>query len=159
VRAKLASAEALRESEERYRTVVSEIDEVIFRTDASGRWTFLNPAWTQITGFSVDESLGITVESCIYPDDRASAAEQCGGLANGAAEYCRHEVRYLTKDGGWRWVEVHARATKGPGDSVIGTAGVIRDVTERRRAEDALRSAREAAEAASRAKSEFLSRM
>ncbi|MGH7617243.1 MAG: MHYT domain-containing protein [Gemmatimonadaceae bacterium] len=159
VRTKLASAEALRESEERYRSVVSEIDEVIFRTDASGRWTFLNPAWTQITGFAVDESLGGTVETSIYPDDRAAASERCKGLANGTADYCRHEVRYITRDGAWRWVEVHARASRNADGALVGTAGVIRDVTERRLAEDALHAAREVAEAASRAKSEFLSRM
>src|SRR6185503_5559958 len=73
VRVKLSGAEALRESEERYRSVVSEIDEVIFRTDEAGRWTFLNPAWTQITGYSVEETIGTTVLSCTHPDDRAEA--------------------------------------------------------------------------------------
>jgi PAS domain S-box-containing protein len=159
VRAKLATAEALRESEERYRSVVSEIDEVIFRTDAAGNWTFLNPAWTQITGFTVDETIGTTVQNSVYPDDRSTASEDCHGLAASSADFARHEVRYATKSGGSRWVEVHARASRDEHGALLGTAGVIRDVTERRRAEDALRAAREAAEAASRAKSEFLSRM
>src|SRR5581483_2773127 len=146
--AKLTATEALRESEERYRTLISEIDEVIFRTDASGRWTFLNPAWTQITGFAPEESLGTQMIESLHPDDRAAS------FAEG-----RREVRCLTKDHGSRWVEIHARVTRGPVDDIIGMAGVIRDISERRRAEDALRAAREAAEAASRAKSEFLSRM
>jgi PAS domain S-box-containing protein len=146
--AKLTATEALRESEERYRTVVSDIEEVIFRTDAAGRWTFLNPAWTQITGFAPEESLGTPMIESLHPDDRGT------GIAEG-----RREIRCLTKDHGSRWVEVHARVTRGPSDELIGLAGVIRDVSERRRAEDALRTAREAAEAASHAKSEFLSRM
>lgn len=159
VRMKLATAEALRESEERYRSVVSEINEVIFRTDALGRWTFLNQAWTQITGFDPQESLGRHLLDSVHADDRAISIEQCSPLAAGTADFCRHEVRYVTKDGGSRWVEVHARATRGKDGALIGTAGVIRDVTERRRSEEALRKAREVAEAASRAKSEFLSRM
>jgi PAS domain S-box-containing protein len=159
VRAKLSSAEALRESEERYRSVVSEIDEVIFRTDAAGRWTFLNTAWTQITGFTVEETLGTTVQSRIYMEDLACATSDYQGLVDGSSDYCRHEARFVTKNGCSRWVEVHARATRDQHGALVGTAGVIRDVTERRRAEAALRAAREAAEAASRAKSEFLSRM
>ncbi|MEP6619173.1 MAG: MHYT domain-containing protein [bacterium] len=159
VRMKIGSAEALRESEERYRTVVSEIDEVIFRTDAEGRWVFLNEAWTQITGFTRDESLGTSHDDAVHPDDRAGSMEQCRTLIDGHADFSRQEVRYVTKTGGARWVEVHARATRSDTGQLIGTAGVIRDITERRLAEDALRAAREVAEAASRAKSEFLSRM
>ncbi|HET7583878.1 MAG TPA: MHYT domain-containing protein [Gemmatimonadaceae bacterium] len=159
VRVQLASAEALRQSEERYRSVMSEISEVIFRTDAEGRWTFLNPAWTQITGFTPEETLGKLLLDSIHPEDRSASVEQCRPLMEGKADYCRHEVRYRTKDGEPRWVEVHARATRNAAGTLIGTAGVIRDITDRRQAEIAQRAARETAEAASRAKSEFLSRM
>jgi PAS domain S-box-containing protein len=159
VRAKLAAAEALRESEERYRSVLGDIDEVIFRTDAAGRLTFLNPAWTQITGWTPAESLGTLLLDAVHHDDHELAAGQSQLLLGGQIDYCRHEARYHTTAGGWRWVEVHARATRGALGDLSGTTGVIRDVTERRRAEEALRTAREAAETASRAKSEFLSRM
>jgi signal transduction histidine kinase/ActR/RegA family two-component response regulator len=71
----------------------------------------------------------------------------------------RRELRYVTKGGDERWVEVHARATRAADGRLLGTAGVVRDITERRRVEEAVRIAREAAKAASRAKSEFLSRM
>jgi PAS domain S-box-containing protein len=159
VKARLVDAEALRESEERYRSVISEIDEVIFRTDATGRWTFLNPAWTQITGFAPDASLGSLLIDSVYADDRAAILEPWQSLMWGKSDSFRHEVRYVTKDSGPRWVEVHARVTRNAHSAPMGTAGVIRDVTERRCTEDALRAAREAAEFASRAKSEFLSRM
>ena len=159
VRAKLEAAEALRESEERYRSVVSEIGEVIFRADAQGRWTFLNSAWTQITGFSVEKTIGQPIIESAYPEDRPKAHEHCPSLKDGRADHYQQEMRYLTADGGSRWVEIHARALRDANGEFLGTAGVIRDVTERHRAEEALRVAREAAENASRAKSEFLSRM
>ncbi|HEX3865834.1 MAG TPA: MHYT domain-containing protein, partial [Gemmatimonadaceae bacterium] len=159
VRAKLAAAEALRESEERYRSVVSEIDEVIFRTDVEGHWTFLNCAWTTITGFAPEETLGRLAVDSVHADDREASIARRRPLADGAVDYCREEVRYRTKSGAARWVEVYARATRSASGELVGMAGVIRDITERRRVEEALRTAREAAEAASRAKSEFLSRM
>jgi PAS domain S-box-containing protein len=159
LRAKLAAAEALRESEERYRSVVSEIGEVIFRADAAGRWTFLNSAWTQITGFSTEKTIGQPIVDSAHPEDRDKVHEHCPSLKEGKADHYEQEMRYLTADGGSRWVEIHARALRSPSGIFLGTAGVIRDVTERHRAEEALRTAREAAEAASRAKSEFLSRM
>jgi PAS domain S-box-containing protein len=159
VRVRLAGAEALRESEERYRSVVSEIDEVIFRTDAAGRWTFLNAAWTQITGFAPEASLGGLLIDSIHPGDRAAALSNCQALVSGNEDFYRHEVRCVTSDNRERWVEMHGRVTRDSFGKLVGTAGVIRDVTDRRRAEEALRAAREAAEAASRAKSEFLSRM
>ena len=159
VRDKLAAAQALRESEERYRSVLGDIDEVIFRTDAAGRWTFLNPAWTHITGFTPEDSLGTRVIDSVYPDDRAASLEQLRDLTAGTVDYVSQELRYRTREGPARWVEVHARPSRGECGELIGITGVIRDITERRRAEEAFRKAREAAEAASRAKSEFLSRM
>jgi PAS domain S-box-containing protein len=159
VRAKLAAAEALRESEERYRSVVSEIEEVIFRTDAAGCWTFLNPAWTHITGFTVEESIGTAMQESAHPDYRPASASEFEGMAQRSADYCRYEILYVTKNGDARWVEVHARASRDAHGALTGTAGVIRDVTERRRADEQLRAARETAEAASNAKSKFLSRM
>jgi PAS domain S-box-containing protein len=159
VRAQLTAAEALRESEERYRSVVSEVDEVIFRTDASGRWTFLNPAWTGITGYTVAETLGIEIHECAHGEDRAAVVEQYAALRAGRTDYAQFEIRCSTKGNETRWLEVRARASRGAEGDFAGAAGVIRDVTDRRRAEEALRHAREVAEAASRAKSEFLSRM
>jgi PAS domain S-box-containing protein len=159
VRVKLSGAEALRESEARYRSVVSEVQEVIFRTDADGRWSFLNPAWTEITGFTCEETRGTGLIDFVHPEDRADELAEFRALADGAKDSARREVRYLTKQGGVRWLEVHARVNRDAHGVLLGTAGTLRDVTERREAEEALRAARETAEAASRAKSEFLSRM
>jgi PAS domain S-box-containing protein len=156
---KLAGAEALRDSEARYRSVVSQVQEVIFRTDGAGRWIFLNPAWTEITGFTEAESLGTALVDYVHPDDRAGEVAAFQALADGTARSARHEVRYLTRTGGTRWVEVHAGVSRDARGVLLGTAGTLRDVTERRQTEEALRAARETAEAANRAKSEFLSRM
>lgn len=67
---KAAKAEqALRESEAKYRSVVNNLKEVIFQTDRAGRSIFLNPAWTSMTGFSLQESIGKSFWEFIHPDD------------------------------------------------------------------------------------------
>jgi diguanylate cyclase (GGDEF)-like protein/PAS domain S-box-containing protein len=129
----------LRESEQRYRSVVDNIKEVVFQTDAAGDWTFLNRAWTEISGFSVEESLGTLFLNYVHPEDRQRNTDLFTPLIERKKEYCRHEIRYLTKAGGFRWIEVYARLTVDDQDTIIGTSGTLTDVTERRRAEEALR--------------------
>jgi PAS domain S-box-containing protein len=129
---------ALRESENKYRSVVDSVKEVIFQKDAAGLWKFLNPAWTEITGFSIEESLGANSLNYVHPDDRQQNLELFRQLIEGQKDYCRHEVRYLTKNGGFRWVEVFCQGTLDAGDRITGTSGTLNDITERKQAEQAL---------------------
>jgi diguanylate cyclase (GGDEF)-like protein/PAS domain S-box-containing protein len=129
---------ALRESEGRYRSVVNTLSEVVFQTDAAGRWALLNPAWTAITGFVVAESIGTWPVTYVHADDREAFAEQLGRLMEGAREAARFEVRFRTSAGGVRWLEVHARPLVGAAGRVAGTIGTLNDVTERRVLEEQL---------------------
>jgi PAS domain S-box-containing protein len=128
--------EALRESENKHRSVVINLKEVVFQTDAAGLWAFLNPAWTEITGFTVGESLGTLFLDYVHPDDRERNQRLFTPLIQRRKEYCRHEVRYLTKDGGFRWIEVFARLSLDEADRIIGTTGTLNDITARKEAED-----------------------
>ncbi len=134
---------ALEESEGKYRFVVNNLKEVVFRTDAEGHWTFLNPAWEEVTGFDVHESLGRVFLEYVHPDDRQRNIELFKPLIERKKDYCRHEIRYLHKDGGFRWIEVWARLTLDEQDTATGTAGTLTDVTKRKEAEQALRQSEE----------------
>ena len=70
-----SAAEALALSEEKYRSVIEQIQDVFFRTNAEGHWTFLNQAWTSITGNPVESSLGTHFLSYIHPSDRSVASD------------------------------------------------------------------------------------
>ncbi len=122
-----------------YRTVVDGLKEVIFRTDGAGHWTFLNPAWEEITGFSVGESLGQPFLNYVHPDDRAINAARFQPLIERHKADCRHEIRYLTKSGGFRWIEVYARLILDAAGTPTGTAGTLNDITERRLADERFR--------------------
>lgn len=129
---------ALAASEEKYRSVVENIKEVIFITDAAGNWKFLNKAWEEITGFTVEDSLDTLFVNYVHPDDRERNWKLFEPLINREKEYCRHEIRYLTKTGGFRWIEVYARLGLDENGNPTGTYGTLQDITERKLAEEQL---------------------
>jgi len=147
ISARRAAEAALRASDRRYRDVVDAVRDVVFQSDAEGRMTYLNPAWAEVSGFSVPECLGRGFLDYIHPDDRALNAERFAALAAGVTEGGRYEVRYRTADGGFRWSEVNVRRLLDDAGVVIGTAGTLHDVTERRHAEALLRRANDELEA------------
>ncbi|MCI0747699.1 MAG: response regulator [Verrucomicrobia subdivision 3 bacterium] len=127
------SAEALGLSEFKYRSVVENIKEVIFQVNENGCWTFLNPAWTEITGFKLKDTLGTRVAEYVHPEDRERHWELFQQLIERKHSFFRDETRYLASDGTYRWVEVYAQPTLD--SNLFGTSGTIRDITERKRAE------------------------
>ena len=130
--------ENLRNSEEKYRSVVNNLEEVVFQIDKNGLWTFLNPAWTKITGFSVEESLGTHFLNYIHPDDRQLSCEYQEFLMQGKIDYSRYEIRYLKKEGGFCWVEVLARLILDVRGNIISTSGTLNDITKRKQVEEEL---------------------
>ena len=127
---------ALSAREKSYSDVVENVREVIFQTDATGKVTFLNRAWEQISGLSIAESTGIVFLELVHPDERKLSEDLFHSLVNGTAPYFRTTVRYRTKDRGYRWAEVFASAGKNDAGEFAGTFGTIRDVTERKRDEE-----------------------
>lgn len=142
------ATEALHRSEAQYRSLVTNLKEVVFQTDVAGHWTFLNDAWTELTGFTLDESLGQSFRDYVHPDDRARHEAMFAPLLAREQEYCRHEVRYLTRDGGFRWIEVFAWLTFDESGRITGTSGTLTDVSARKEVEESRRRQLAAIEAA-----------
>jgi PAS domain S-box-containing protein len=96
--------------------------------------------------------------SLIHPDDRAGffAARRQSVETHIKLE---HELRWLRPDGDIRWIHVEGTPQYAPDGTHIGAFGVAQDITERRAAEEALRQAKDEADQANRAKSEFLASM
>jgi PAS domain S-box-containing protein len=132
----------VRESEQKYRSVVDTIQEVVFQTDAVGIWTFLNPAWSEITGFPVAETIGRSWATYVYADDHAQARALFSRLLVRERTEAHGELRFSTRAGEIRWIEFFARLTLSPDDQVIGISGTLIDITGRKAA-DAERKALE----------------
>ena len=130
--------EALRESEKKYRSVVENLKEVIFQMDTARRLVFLNPAWTEITGFSLEESLGKCFLDFIHPNDRQFHDQQFQSLLERQQDECRYQIHYLPKNGGVALIEVYARLRSTEDGIPLGISGTLNDITERKRREQHL---------------------
>ena len=132
---KQTSESRLAESEQRYRTVVDTVQEVIYQTNAKGEWIFLNPAWEELTGFPVAETLGRFYLDSVHPEDREAAKTEVIAALRSSVRQSRHAVRFLTKDG-FRWVEVHARPVVDADGTLTGVSGTLNDIHDWREAEE-----------------------
>jgi len=145
----------LRESEEGLRLIIeSARDHVIFTLDANGRVQRWNPAAERLLGFSAAEAEGLNYANFFSPEDRA--ADIPHRLLAGTAEDNRHtfEGWRIRRDGTKFWADI--TLSRLPGSGPAGFVEITRDITIRKEAEETLRGARDAAESANRAKSEFI---
>ncbi len=146
-------------SEAQHRQVIQAIREVIFQTDVRGHWTFLNPAWETMTGYTVESSLGRSALEHVSSEDSPKLEEMLNPLRDLSMDTARGEVRFIAADGIIRWMDVWISVQRNEAGWAIGTTGTLNDISSRKAAESELISARDQAEAATHAKSEFLATM
>src|ERR1035438_3407446 len=89
----------------RVKQIVDAINEIIIEVTREGNWSFLNPAWTAHTGFSVEETLGEPVNEWLHPDDRLDYSARLGEIVSKSQFFKRSELRFRTTSGAYRWME------------------------------------------------------
>jgi len=150
--------EDLRKSEQQYRQLVDYANDIIYRTNASGCFTFVNPTGVRLLKYTEAELLGRRFVELIRPDSRQAAERFYGRQYVRKTPNTYYEFPALAKDGTEVWIGQHVQLYVKDG-LVMGFQAVARDITDRRKAEEALQQAKSAAETASRAKTEFLASM
>jgi PAS domain S-box-containing protein len=151
--------EALRASEERYRTIIESIEEGYFEIDLKGNMVFFNDATCNILGFSREELQGMNNREYADPETSKRMFEMFNEVYRTGNPSRILDYEIFKKDGSRAFVEISAKLMRSPSGQPIGFRGIARDVSERKKAEVQLQQSKEAAEKANQAKSEFLANM
>jgi PAS domain S-box-containing protein len=153
--------EALRQIENRYNSLIASTGVMVWETDAGGALVSISPAFQTILGRSRDDWVGRTFDLLLHPDDRGRAVRMHERAWQGET-LPRYELRIQTETANSVDCEF-LLVTRVRDKSTERVVAIIRDISEQKRNEkaladsDTLRQSKEAAERASRAKSEFLS--
>jgi two-component system cell cycle sensor histidine kinase/response regulator CckA len=144
------SEEALRKSEKSYRLLADNVSDVIWTRDMNLRFTYLSPSVTRLTGYTVEEAMAKPVEETYTP---ASLGLAMKALAEELAMEERPdqdpnrtrilELEGYCKDGSTRWNEAKMSFLRAEDGRPVGIMGISRDITERKRADKALRESME----------------
>jgi PAS domain S-box-containing protein len=148
----------LRESEQRFRNILNNVPIGVVYTDLQGHVQQVNPRFCELTGYSADALMGVDLATLTHPEDRAQNAELSAQLVRGDIPMYRRQSRFLTRDKRMVWAQAVVTLLRDVQGAPHRIVGVVEDITEHLRLAEAER-AREIAEAANLAKSEFLSRM
>jgi len=148
--------EALRESEEKYRTFIETANEGIWTLDASGKTNYVNSMMAQMLGYTEEEMVGRHIFDFMDKEARIEAEKNLERRKQGTI--ATYDFRFSRKDGTDLWTIVASNPIFDKLGQYNGALKMVTDITERKRAEE-LRIEKEQLEYASRAKSEFLANM
>ena len=126
--------EALRESEERFRSLTTLSPAGIYQTDANGDCTYANEAWLKMAGMSLNGALGKGWINGLHPDDRQDISQAWYKMTDSKGSW-GHEYRFQTPEGKTNWVYGLATPIHDSTGNIFGYLGVNIDITERKQAE------------------------
>jgi len=128
---------ALRDSEERFRALVTASAQIVWTTDAAGQVVDDSPSWRAFTGQTVKEWLGEGWADAVHPDDRAAILDNWH-RCTAEEQPLDTEFRLQHASGGWRWTHVRAVPLRDGAGRVRGWVGMNADITERKCIEETL---------------------
>jgi len=151
--------ERLRESEEKYRTILESIEDGYFEVDLEGTYSFLNDSFCRISERSEDELLGHNYKEFFAPDLTKTLYDAYSSVYKTGKPLRAFEYEIPRKDGTKKFVEESVTLKRDAAGHPIGFIGIRRDCTERKQIGAELEKARDAALESARLKSEFLANM
>lgn len=124
------------EREGKYHRLLNSVRDTIFQTDLKGDFTFLNNSWETLTGCTAEESIGINLIAHFHLNDRDHSSKLFFNMLQSNIDHCRYEARIISRMGDIKWIEMTASKKYSRSGEVVGTTGVMIDVTERVKAKN-----------------------
>ena len=138
--------EALVESEARYKFLVENTSDITWIFDmATMTYSFGSHALERILGYNTDEAVGLRLEDIYSPETKKVVQKSFGKVvaAGSASDRVLMEAEHIAKNGNRVWMEINAVAQRDKDGNAVAFIGVARDMSERKRAEEALRKSKE----------------
>jgi len=135
--------ESLRQSEEKYRTILEDMQDSYFEVDLAGNFTFGNPSFYQVLGYSPGELTGINYRAVTAAEDVEIVYQKFNQVYRTGIPINNLAYETVRKDGSTGYVEIAVTPIRNKKNEIIGFRGVGRDVTERTQIEEALRQSEE----------------
>ncbi|MCE4222258.1 EAL domain-containing protein [Methylobacterium sp. C25] len=134
---------AVQETEQLYKLLADNTTDIVVWLDLEVRRRYVSPAVKTVLGYEVDELLGTHPVDTVHPSEKKAFRHILDDLAQGRSDYALTIQRYRHKDGHWVWVESSFKLTRDAQGQATGYVASLRDVSQRRAAEDALRLSEE----------------
>jgi len=135
------AGDALRESEEKYRTILESIEDGYYEVDTDGNFIFFNDAFCKMGGYSKDEIMSMSYRQFMDQKNFEEVYKAFNIVYKTGKPTKGFDYAIIMKDGSKRYVEVSISLRKNSKGHPIGFQGIMRDVTDRKMGEEALRKA------------------
>jgi len=131
--------EMLRSSEEKYRTILENIEDGYFEVDIAGNFTFFNDSLCRLLGYSRDEMMGMNNRQYTDEENAPKLYRAFNQVYRTGEPTKGFDWEVIRKDGAKRYVETSVSSIKNSSGQPIGFRGIVRDITERKQIEETLR--------------------
>lgn len=129
---------ALKESEEKFRTIVENANDIIYQVAPDGIFTYISPNWVDMLGHEVDEVTGKNFAQFVHPKDVHLCADFLERVLTSGKKQSNVEYRVKHKDGQYRWHISNGSPIKDAKNNTVSYIGIARDITHRKQYEDTL---------------------
>ena len=126
-------------SENLFRYLVENANDIVYSLTADGIFTYVSPAWTEILGHDIRDVVGQSIGAFVHPEDIPLCRAFLEQVVATGEKQAGVEYRVRHKTGAWRWHTTNASPIRQADGKIVSYVGIARDVTDRRCAEESLR--------------------